>query len=220
MSFKEHQVLEAGAAEERFALSADVHCSHDGSGLPVRLYGGDLHIRGDLDSERKPPHWPAHVIVTGTSSSDRTTAEVIMAGGVLSYGLYARGAALAALGTLDASARNRTQRWVSSAGPASRGARPPDTESGPLPAPAREDPAHDMTETDRTNRGESAAALLQHIEELRDALAHAVRLLSHSAGREAADDPGQAERLMTAAVHMTDLLAPSPHRPQPRPRPS
>ncbi|MEV5676475.1 hypothetical protein [Streptomyces sp. NPDC052179] len=64
-----------------------------------------------------------------------------------------------------------------------------------------------MTETDRTNRGESAAALLQHIEELRDALAHAVRLLSHSAGREAADDPGQAERLMTAAVHMTDLLA-------------
>ncbi|MFI8817599.1 MULTISPECIES: hypothetical protein [unclassified Streptomyces] len=114
VSFKEHQVLEAGAAEERFALSADVHCSHDGSGLPVRLYGGDLHIRGDLDSERKPPHWPAHVIVTGTSSSDRTTAEVIMAGGVLSYGLYARGAALAALGKLSPTARTRTQRWVSS----------------------------------------------------------------------------------------------------------
>ncbi|MEU2674608.1 hypothetical protein ABZ622_38365, partial [Streptomyces sp. NPDC007164] len=39
---------------------------HDGgSGPPVRLYGGDLRIRGDLDSERKPPHWPAHVIVDG-----------------------------------------------------------------------------------------------------------------------------------------------------------
>ncbi|MEV5687537.1 hypothetical protein AB0L68_30750 [Streptomyces sp. NPDC052164] len=64
-----------------------------------------------------------------------------------------------------------------------------------------------MTDTDHTNRGESTAALLQHIEELRDALAHAVRLLSHSAGREAADDPGHSERLMTAAVHLTDLLA-------------
>ncbi|MEV6080970.1 hypothetical protein AB0L80_38615 [Streptomyces sp. NPDC052069] len=49
------------------------------------------------------------------SPSDRATAEVIMAGGVLPYGLYARGAALAALGTLDAAARNRTHRWVSSA---------------------------------------------------------------------------------------------------------
>ncbi|MEE1792611.1 hypothetical protein PUR28_17855 [Streptomyces sp. BE308] len=64
-----------------------------------------------------------------------------------------------------------------------------------------------MTDTDPTNRSESATVLHQYIEELRDALAHAVRLLSHSAGREAVDDPGQAERLMTAAVHMTDLLA-------------
>ncbi|WP_331740378.1 hypothetical protein OG323_37385 (plasmid) [Streptomyces cyaneofuscatus] len=48
------------------------------------------------------------------SSSDRTTAEAIMAGGVLSYGLYARGACLAALGKLDAAARTRATRWVSS----------------------------------------------------------------------------------------------------------
>ncbi|MEU2671939.1 hypothetical protein ABZ622_24325, partial [Streptomyces sp. NPDC007164] len=66
VSFKEHQVIEPGAAEERFTLSADVNCPHDGgSGPPVRLYGGDLRIRGDLDSERKPPHWLAHVIVDG-----------------------------------------------------------------------------------------------------------------------------------------------------------
>ncbi|MFJ2102892.1 hypothetical protein ACIOHR_37720 [Streptomyces anulatus] len=48
------------------------------------------------------------------SSSDRTTADAIMAGGVLTYGLYARGAALAALGTLDTAARTRATRWVSS----------------------------------------------------------------------------------------------------------
>ncbi|MEV5687576.1 hypothetical protein AB0L68_30985 [Streptomyces sp. NPDC052164] len=47
------------------------------------------------------------------SSSDRTTADVIMAGDVLPYGLYARGAALAALGELDAGARTRATRWVS-----------------------------------------------------------------------------------------------------------
>ncbi|MEV8102424.1 hypothetical protein [Streptomyces sp. NPDC088135] len=65
-----------------------------------------------------------------------------------------------------------------------------------------------MTDTDHTVRGDqSTAVLLQHVEELRGALAHAVRLLSHSAGREAADNPGHAERLMTTAVHLTDLLA-------------
>ncbi|MEV6080971.1 hypothetical protein AB0L80_38620 [Streptomyces sp. NPDC052069] len=78
------------------------------------------------------------------------------------------------------------------------------------------------TETDRTIRGDqSTASLLQHIEELRGALGHAVRLLSHSAGREAADHPDHAERLMTTVEHMTDLLArTAPHRPQPRPRTS
>ncbi|MFE2937183.1 hypothetical protein [Streptomyces sp. NPDC059278] len=70
VSFKEHQVIEAGVAEERFALSADVKCPHGGSGLPVRLYGGDLRIRGDLDSERTPPRWPAHVIVDGDLAID------------------------------------------------------------------------------------------------------------------------------------------------------
>ncbi|MGY3676693.1 hypothetical protein [Streptomyces sp. TE33382] len=65
-----------------------------------------------------------------------------------------------------------------------------------------------MTDTDPTIRGDQpTAALLQHIEELQGALGHAVRLLSHSAGREAADYPGHAERLMTTAVHLTDLLA-------------
>ncbi|MBV7249196.1 hypothetical protein [Streptomyces sp. MW-W600-10] len=48
------------------------------------------------------------------SASDRTTAEAIMAGGVLPYGLYARGAALAALGRLNAAARARAARWASS----------------------------------------------------------------------------------------------------------
>ncbi|WP_326683078.1 hypothetical protein [Streptomyces sp. NBC_01237] len=48
------------------------------------------------------------------SPSDRAAAEVIMTGGVLSYQLYARGAALAALGKLAPAARSRTQRWVSS----------------------------------------------------------------------------------------------------------
>ncbi|MEE1789422.1 hypothetical protein PUR28_01275 [Streptomyces sp. BE308] len=48
------------------------------------------------------------------SSSDRTKAEAIMTGGVLSYQPYARGAALAALGKLSPAARTRTQRWVSS----------------------------------------------------------------------------------------------------------
>lgn len=36
-----------------------------------------------------------------------------MAGGVLPYGLYARGAALDALGRLDAAARARSVRWAS-----------------------------------------------------------------------------------------------------------
>ncbi|MFI8818004.1 MULTISPECIES: hypothetical protein [unclassified Streptomyces] len=63
-----------------------------------------------------------------------------------------------------------------------------------------------MTDTDHAARGESTAALHQHIEELRSALGHAVRMLSHSAGREAADSPEHAERLMTTAVHLTDLL--------------
>ena len=65
VSLKEHQVIEAGAAEERFALSADVKCPHDGSGSPVRLHGGILRTRGDRGSERPPPHWPADVIVDG-----------------------------------------------------------------------------------------------------------------------------------------------------------
>ncbi|MEU8701657.1 hypothetical protein AB0C61_29180 [Streptomyces sp. NPDC048680] len=47
-----------------------------------------------------------------------------------------------------------------------------------------------MTETVPAVRDQSAAALLQRIEELQGALAHAVRLISRSAGREAADDPG------------------------------
>ncbi|MFD9605538.1 hypothetical protein ACFVRD_45210 [Streptomyces sp. NPDC057908] len=65
-----------------------------------------------------------------------------------------------------------------------------------------------MTETDHTIRGgQPTAALLQHIEELRGALGHAIRLLSHSAGREAADHPDHAERLMTTVEHMTNLLA-------------
>ncbi len=65
VSLKEHQVIEAGAAEERFALSADVKCPHDGSGSPVRLHGGNLRIRGDRGSEHTPPHWLADVIVDG-----------------------------------------------------------------------------------------------------------------------------------------------------------
>ncbi|MEV5688980.1 hypothetical protein AB0L68_38385 [Streptomyces sp. NPDC052164] len=66
-----------------------------------------------------------------------------------------------------------------------------------------------MTDTDHAARGDHqpTAVLLQHIEELRGALAHAVRLLPHSAGREAADHPDHAERLMTTAVHLTDLIA-------------
>ncbi|MEW1760529.1 hypothetical protein AB0393_28955 [Streptomyces cyaneofuscatus] len=49
------------------------------------------------------------------SPSDRTTAEVIMAGGVggvLPYGLYARSASLTALGKLDIAARSRATRWA------------------------------------------------------------------------------------------------------------
>ncbi len=64
-----------------------------------------------------------------------------------------------------------------------------------------------MTETDHAIRGDQlTAALLQHTEELRGALAHAVRLLSRSAGQEAADNPNHAKRLMTTAEHMTNLL--------------
>ncbi|MFC9863350.1 MULTISPECIES: hypothetical protein [unclassified Streptomyces] len=65
-----------------------------------------------------------------------------------------------------------------------------------------------MTDSDHAARGDQPTAVLhQHIEELPGALGHAVRLLSHSAGREAADDPSHSERLMTTAVHLTDLLA-------------
>lgn len=46
------------------------------------------------------------------SPSDRTAAEAIMAGGALPYGLYARGASLTALGTLDTAARTRAVRWA------------------------------------------------------------------------------------------------------------
>ncbi|MFI8818058.1 MULTISPECIES: hypothetical protein [unclassified Streptomyces] len=78
-----------------------------------------------------------------------------------------------------------------------------------------------MTETDPAVRDQSTAALRQHIEELRGALAHAVRLLAHSAGREAADHPGHAERLMTTAGHLAELLHRiPPHRPKPRTRAS
>ncbi|MFE7485834.1 hypothetical protein [Streptomyces sp. NPDC057552] len=49
------------------------------------------------------------------SPSDRITAEVIMAGGVLPYGLYARNVPLTALGRLDTAARSRATQWAFSA---------------------------------------------------------------------------------------------------------
>ncbi|MBD3549988.1 hypothetical protein [Streptomyces sp. JV180] len=47
------------------------------------------------------------------SPPDRATAEAIMAGGMLPYGLHARAASLAALGRLDTAARTRATRWAS-----------------------------------------------------------------------------------------------------------
>ncbi|MYW04783.1 hypothetical protein [Streptomyces sp. SID3343] len=46
-----------------------------------------------------------------------------------------------------------------------------------------------------------------HLCDLRSALEHAVRLLSYSAGREAATDPTQSARLLAAVDDMKDVLA-------------
>lgn len=47
----------------------------------------------------------------------------------------------------------------------------------------------------------------QHVTDLRAALTRAVQEISFAAGREAADDPGYAERLMTIAESWEKTLA-------------
>ncbi|WP_146057500.1 hypothetical protein [Streptomyces sp. SM12] len=47
----------------------------------------------------------------------------------------------------------------------------------------------------------------QRVDELCDALRYAIRHLSYSAGREVADAPRQAELMLAAAQHLTDVLS-------------
>lgn len=59
-----------------------------------------------------------------------------------------------------------------------------------------------------TNTPTHAAAIQdEHIADLRAALQRAVALIQFEAGREAATDPGQADRLIAAADGMADVLA-------------
>ncbi|CQR59338.1 hypothetical protein [Streptomyces leeuwenhoekii] len=50
----------------------------------------------------------------------------------------------------------------------------------------------------------------QHIADLRAALQRAIPLLGFAAGRKAAPDPRQAETLLAAADHMTQILTAPP----------